>query len=73
MLVTGGASGFGAEIITSFVRQGSRVVCLDFNAESGARIAAETGALFIPCDLRDIGALRAVIVKVPGPPGAVQE
>jgi len=73
VLVTGGASGFGAEIITSFAHQGSRVVFPDLDAESGARIAAETGALFIPCDLRDIGALRAVIVKVPGPPGAVQE
>lgn len=64
VLVTGGASGIGAEIVAQFAAQGSRVAFLDFDAESGAQVAAATGALFLRCDLRDIAALRAAIAEV---------
>jgi NAD(P)-dependent dehydrogenase (short-subunit alcohol dehydrogenase family) len=72
VLVTGGASGIGAEICLQFARQGSRVAFLDFDAENGAKVAAATGALFVRCDLRDIAALRAAIAEVAGRLGAVQ-
>lgn len=64
VLVTGGASGIGAELVAQFAAQGSRVAFLDFDATSGAKVAAATGALFLPCDLRDISALRAAIGTV---------
>jgi NAD(P)-dependent dehydrogenase (short-subunit alcohol dehydrogenase family) len=64
VLVTGGASGIGAELVAQFAAQGSRVAFLDFDAASGAKVAAATGTLFLPCDLRDIAALRAAIAQV---------
>lgn len=41
-LVTGGASGFGAEIVLSYVREGAKVVILDLNG-NGAQIADAAG------------------------------
>jgi NAD(P)-dependent dehydrogenase (short-subunit alcohol dehydrogenase family) len=64
VLVTGGASGIGAEVVAQFAKQGSRVAFLDFDRENGAKVAAVTGALFRFCDLRDIPALRAAIAEI---------
>ncbi len=61
VLVTGGASGIGAQVVARFAQQGARVSFLDFDAVHGAEVAAATGALFLPCDLRDIRALRAAV------------
>ena len=61
VLVTGGASGIGAELVRAFAAQGARVQFLDIDVEAGQALAAETGARFHPCDLRDIPALRAAI------------
>jgi NAD(P)-dependent dehydrogenase (short-subunit alcohol dehydrogenase family) len=72
VLITGGASGIGAAMVAHFARQGSRVAFLDFDAANGAAVAAETGALFQHCDLRDIAALRAAIAGVVARLGAVQ-
>lgn len=63
VLVTGGASGIGAQVVARFAQQGSRVAFLDFDAAAGARTAAATGAQFLPCDLRDIAALRAAVAE----------
>lgn len=63
VLITGGASGIGAEMVRQFRAQGSRVAFLDFDAANGGRIAAETGAHFLHCDLRDIAALRTAIAE----------
>jgi D-xylose 1-dehydrogenase len=72
VLVTGGASGIGAEIVSQFARQGSRVAFIDFDTANGATVAAATGALFRHCDLRDIEALRAAIAGVASRLGDVQ-
>jgi NAD(P)-dependent dehydrogenase (short-subunit alcohol dehydrogenase family) len=72
VLVTGGASGIGAEIVAQFAQQRSRVAFLDFDEANGARVATDTGALFLPCDLRDIAALRAAIADVVARLGHVQ-
>lgn len=63
VLITGGASGIGAQMVARFAQQGSRVAFLDFDAAGGAQVAAATGAAFLPCDLRDIAALRAAVAE----------
>jgi NAD(P)-dependent dehydrogenase (short-subunit alcohol dehydrogenase family) len=63
VLITGGASGIGAELVRAFRAQGSRVAFLDFDDTHGKQVAAETGALFLHCDLRDIAAVRASITQ----------
>jgi hypothetical protein len=42
-LVTGGASGFGAEIVRSYVREGAKVVILDLNVAGAKAVATEAG------------------------------
>ena len=63
VLVTGGASGIGAEIVRAFAGQGARVGFLDLDGEASAALAADLGdaVSFELCDLRDIDALRAGI------------
>ena len=64
VIVTGGASGIGASIVEHFAAQGARVGFLDVDAAAGQTLAAATGASFIPCDLRDISALRDAIARL---------
>jgi len=64
VLITGGASGIGAEMVAHFAAQGARVAFLDFDAENGAKVAQATSSLFIQCDLRDIAALRDAIARI---------
>ena len=63
VLVTGGASGIGAEIVRAFAEQGARVGFLDLDGKASAALAADHGdaVSFELCDLRDIDALRAGI------------
>jgi NAD(P)-dependent dehydrogenase (short-subunit alcohol dehydrogenase family) len=42
-VITGGASGIGAECARRFVAEGARVVCADMNAEALDKVAAELG------------------------------
>jgi NAD(P)-dependent dehydrogenase (short-subunit alcohol dehydrogenase family) len=65
-LVTGGASGIGAAIVRGFVRNGARVAILDIDRGAGEQLAQELGdeALFLPCDLTDVDALRAAVAEV---------
>ncbi|WEK40151.1 MAG: SDR family oxidoreductase [Candidatus Brevundimonas colombiensis] len=66
VVVTGGAGGIGAAIVRAFHDQGSKVGCLDFDVARGEALTAELGdgALFVPCDLTDIPALKAAVGKV---------
>ena len=43
VLVTGGASGFGAEIVRRFAAEGAKVVNFDLNGEGAEKVAAEAG------------------------------
>ena len=69
VLVTGGASGIGAEHVTGFARQGAKVAFLDI-ADREAATLVETLAgerlpppLYIHCDLKNIAALQAAIAE----------
>jgi len=70
VLITGGGSGIGAALTRAFARQGSKVAFIDIAREESEAlvdsITAEGAAhkpLFLPCDLRDIAALRAAVER----------
>jgi NAD(P)-dependent dehydrogenase (short-subunit alcohol dehydrogenase family) len=69
VIVTGGASGIGMEIVRAFAGQKSKVGFLDFDVEHGTRLAAELQAAgaqvrFEACDLRDVEALRRAVAAL---------
>ena len=75
VIVTGGASGIGVEIVRAFAGQGSRVGFVDFDVETRRRArggaAADGGQVrFEPCDLRDIDALRRAFAALAEAHGA---
>ncbi|WP_347267698.1 SDR family oxidoreductase [Paracoccus sp. (in: a-proteobacteria)] len=74
VVITGGASGIGAEMVRAFAAQGARVSFLDIDATAGKALARDTGTRFHACDLTDIAALRATLAAVEsesGPAGAL--
>ena len=67
-IVTGAASGFGAEIARRYVAEGAKVAVADMNEEGAKKVAAELGAnaFAIKCDVTkraDIDALVAATLK----------
>lgn len=67
--VSGGASGLGAEFVRQLALQGARVAFVDVDIERGEALmhalAADgmAGTTFLPCDVRDVGALRQAIAR----------
>jgi NAD(P)-dependent dehydrogenase (short-subunit alcohol dehydrogenase family) len=58
-LVTGGASGFGAEVARQLTARGDAVVLCDVDEAGGKAVADELGATFLPCDVSDPDAVLA--------------
>jgi len=52
-LITGGASGFGAEVARQLVRRGDQVVLVDVNDDDGEAMAKELGGHYLHCDVTD--------------------
>ena len=50
-LITGGASGFGAEVARQLVRRGDAVVLVDIDEAGGQAVADEVGGHFLRCDV----------------------
>lgn len=71
VLITGGASGIGGAMVEAFAAQGARVSFIDIDEAAGASMAARTGARFVPCDITDIAALRAVIADIEQESGGI--
>lgn len=71
VIITGGASGIGEEMVKAFVTQGSRVSFIDIDRESGETLASATGASFHACDVTDIPALRDVLARIESECGEV--
>jgi NAD(P)-dependent dehydrogenase (short-subunit alcohol dehydrogenase family) len=69
VLVTGGATGIGADIVRAFAVQGARVAFLDIQDGPAADLVADLaeGAhppVFRQCDLTDLAALKSAIAAV---------
>jgi D-xylose 1-dehydrogenase len=77
VLVTGGGSGIGAQIVRRFCEQGSKVAFIDVDrAASEALVQEITGGdrpapLFLPCDLRDIAALQSAVAEAAAANGSI--
>jgi NAD(P)-dependent dehydrogenase (short-subunit alcohol dehydrogenase family) len=52
-LITGAASGFGRALTRVLTGRGVQVVACDVDEAGGREVAAETGALFVACDVSD--------------------
>ena len=50
--VSGGASGLGRAMVTRFAAEGAQVILGDINEAGGQAVARETGARFLPLDVR---------------------
>ena len=68
-LITGGATGIGADIVRAFARQSAKVAFLDIQDGPAADLIAELDGsahapVYLRCDVTDIAALRAAIGDV---------
>ncbi len=64
-LITGGASGLGAEDARTLAREGARVVITDVQDELGAKVAAEIpGCIYLNHDVRDEERWAEVVAEV---------
>jgi NAD(P)-dependent dehydrogenase (short-subunit alcohol dehydrogenase family) len=64
VVITGGASGIGEEMVKAFVAQGARVCFIDIDTERGGALAASANAGFHACDVTDITRLRQVLGEI---------
>ena len=65
VVITGGASGIGAEMVRAFAGQGAKVAFLDIDHDAGTALAtAIPGTRFIVCDVTDIADLRKTLERI---------
>ena len=66
VIITGGASGIGAEIVRAFSAQGAKVGFLDLDAGASAALRDECDGTvdYETCDLRDIAAMKAALAAL---------
>lgn len=78
VVVTGGATGIGAELVRQFAAQGARVAFVDLDESAGAALAAEVAAAtgrapwFRRCDVGDVEALGSALHDAAGTIGPVE-
>ena len=71
-LVTGAASGLGAETARHLVEAGAKVSLIDIDADGVQKIADEIGAFAIPCDVTDAEASERAIALARDKHGATR-
>jgi len=73
VVVTGGGSGIGAELVAGFVRQKARVFFLDIAEDSSRALVAQLGSdvQFFKCDITNIEALRATFAAIEAKGGPI--
>lgn len=62
--ITGGANGFGAGVARRLAGLGAQVAVSDIDADNGEKVAAETGGVFVPCDVTSYDANLAAVETV---------
>lgn len=62
-VVTGGASGLGAETARHLAEAGAQVTVVDIDASGVARVAAELGGLGVACDVADPDAAERALAR----------
>ena len=62
-LVTGGASGLGAQSARLLAQRGAKVAVLDRNAAQAQAIAAEIGGLALSCDVTDASSVQQALAQ----------
>jgi NAD(P)-dependent dehydrogenase (short-subunit alcohol dehydrogenase family) len=60
-LVTGGASGLGAETARELARRGAKVAVLDRNGDGAKAVAAEIGGVGLECDITSTDSIVAAL------------
>ena len=60
-LITGAATGIGAEVARQLAAQGVKVAVCDVNSQAGSLLAQDIGGIFISCDVTDYGALDGAV------------
>lgn len=71
VLITGGASGIGEEMVKAYRAQDARVSFIDIDEASGMATAEATGSSFYACDLTDIALLRETVARIESDHGPV--
>jgi NAD(P)-dependent dehydrogenase (short-subunit alcohol dehydrogenase family) len=71
-LVTGGASGLGAETARQLARGGAKVTILDVNLEAGQALAAEIGGKAVACDITDTASVQQALATAREAHGAAR-
>ncbi|MDD0810143.1 SDR family oxidoreductase [Curvibacter sp. RS43] len=62
-IVTGGSQGIGEACVRRFVRENAQVVIADVADARGQALAAETGALYVHCDVGDKAQVDALVAQ----------
>ena len=60
-IVTGGGQGIGEACARRFAREGAKVVVADVDEVRGQAVAADTGGIFVPCDVGDRSQVDALV------------
>ncbi len=62
-LVTGAATGIGAEVCRALATEGAAVAVCDINADAGLALAKEIGGEFISCDVTSSERVEAAVAR----------
>ncbi|SHK11215.1 NAD(P)-dependent dehydrogenase, short-chain alcohol dehydrogenase family [Roseomonas rosea] len=63
ILVTGGASGIGGEVVRLFASEGARVAVLDVAGDAAGVMAASVGGVAVQVDVRDDASVQGAVAR----------